>query len=95
LAQVFGKLSPALGQEAVLQVDAELEVIFGHSGKQVLVKEFEGRYGVSLRDAVERPDDFKAALFCLLGELGSTLVMGRISKRVGRSSLLRPRLTVA
>jgi hypothetical protein len=67
---------------AVGAVDMELETIFGSSGKHVLQRECEERYGVSLIDAVERPEIFKSALYYLLGDLGSSLVMGRIASRV-------------
>jgi hypothetical protein len=68
--------------EAVTQVESELEAIFGDSGKQVLVKEFSSRYLVSVKDAIRRPSEFQIALYYLLGELGSTLVMDRINKRL-------------
>ncbi|MDA4123898.1 MAG: hypothetical protein OK438_00415 [Thaumarchaeota archaeon] len=62
-------------------VEAELETIFGSSGKQVLLKEFSSRYSVTVKDVVRRPNEFRIALSFLSGELGSNFVMGRINKR--------------
>ena len=69
-------------EQAVSQVEMELETIFGNSGKQVLLKEFSSRYEVTIRDAIRRPGAFQIALYYLLGELGSGVVMGRINKRI-------------
>ncbi len=69
-------------QWATFQVETELGVIFGDSGRQVVLKEVGERYGVSLEDAITRPSAFREALFYLLGDLGTSLVMGRINKRV-------------
>ena len=74
-------------QASLSKVEAELEVIFGGSGKQVLMKEVTERYGVSLMDALNRPSAFQSALFYLLGDLGSHMVMGRINKRVWGSAV--------
>ena len=69
-------------EQAVSLVERELETIFGNSGKQVLLKEFSSRYEVTLRDAIRRPSAFQIALFQLVGELGSALVMGRVNSRI-------------
>lgn len=68
--------------QAISQVERELETIFGNSGKQVVVKEFCSRYDVSIADAIRRPSAFQIALYHLLGEMGSSLVMERINKRL-------------
>ena len=69
-------------EQAVSQVETVLETIFGNSGKQVLLKEFASRHGVTIRDAIRRPSAFQIALYHLLGELGSGLVMERINARL-------------
>lgn len=69
-------------QGSLSKVETELEVIFGGSGKQVLMKEVTERWGLSVSDALTRPAAFQSALFYLLGDLGSHMVMGRINKRV-------------
>ncbi len=69
-------------EEAVIQVESELEIIFGNSGKEVVKKEFASRYYVSFKDAIRRPSEFQIALYYLLGELGSSLVMERINNRL-------------
>ncbi len=79
LATIF---SSGREEQAVSQVESELETIFGNSGKQVLVKEFYSRYDVTVKDAIRRPSAFQIALYYLLGELGSSLVMERINKRL-------------
>ncbi len=68
--------------QAISKVETELETIFGVSGKQVVMKEFSSRYDVSINDAIRRPSAFQIALYYLLGELGSSLVMERINKRL-------------
>jgi hypothetical protein len=75
-------ISVAKDEDTILEVSDELQNIFGVSGSQVLLKEFASRYGVSLADAVKRPSVFQQALFFLLGDLGSNIVMGRINKRI-------------
>jgi hypothetical protein len=71
-----------------LQVGQELEVIFGSSGSEALLREFSSRYSVTVVDAVKRPTVFQQALFFLLGDLGANLVMKRINQRI--SSLQVP-----
>ena len=71
-----------VGREAVAEVESELEVIFGDSGKQALLAELSKRYSVVPGDAIRRPGAFRTALYYLLGELGSKFVMGRIDMRV-------------
>jgi hypothetical protein len=68
------------------QVGIEMEVIFGGAGSRVVMKECSDTYGVTPLDAVERPEAFRFALFSLVGELGTTMVMGRINKRVWGAS---------
>ncbi len=79
LAPIFASNTEA---QAISKVETELETIFGISGKQVVMKEFSSRYDVSINDAVRRPSAFQIALYYLLGELGSSLVMERINKRL-------------
>ncbi|MGD0318895.1 MAG: hypothetical protein ABSB56_04295 [Nitrososphaerales archaeon] len=69
-------------REAVADVESELEVIFGASGRQALLVELSKRYGVVPSDAIGRPDAFHTALYYLLGELSSKFVMDRINMRV-------------
>jgi hypothetical protein len=69
-------------EDSTPEVASELETIFGISGSQALLRVFSVRYGVSLIDAIKRPGVFQQALFFLLGDLGSSLVMERINKRV-------------
>jgi hypothetical protein len=80
------KLTSALGtrtgREAVADVESELEVIFGDSGKMVLLMELSKRYDVVPSDAIRRPGAFHTALYYLLGERGSKFVMDRINMRV-------------
>jgi hypothetical protein len=75
-------ISTDKGEDSTSEVVSELETIFGVSGSQALLRVFSVRYGVSLIDAIERPGVFQQALFFLLGDLGSSLVMERINKRV-------------
>lgn len=82
MAEHSGRRDSLWMQEALTRVEAELQVIFGHYGEKTLLKEVRERHGVTLADAVERPAVFQGALFSLLGDLGSHLVMGRINKRV-------------
>ncbi len=67
--------------DRLLAVDAVLSTVFGRAGSQVLMKEVSERYGLSIVDALERPDAFKFALRSMVGEVGSSVVMGRINKR--------------
>ncbi len=77
-------LMPPSNEDRVLtQVEKELETIFGTSGVQVVV-DFARKYEVTLRDAVRRPSAFQIALYYLLGEFGSNLVMARINNIVTR-----------
>ncbi|HZW85449.1 MAG TPA: hypothetical protein VFE91_06070 [Nitrososphaerales archaeon] len=87
MGQMMSSPASDQGQASLAKVEAELEVIFGGSGKQVLMKEVTERYGVSLMDALNRPSTFQSALFYLLGDLGSHMVMGRINKRVWGSAV--------
>ena len=91
------KLTSALGlgsnRNAVAEVDSELEVIFGDSGKQVLLLELSKRYDVTPSDAIRRPGAFHTALYYLLGELGSKFVMDRIDMRVSGSVPESPRVS--
>ncbi len=81
------------GREAVIDVESELEVIFGDSGKQVLLVELSKRYDVVPSDAIRRPGAFHTALYYLLGELGSKFVMDRINMRVWGSVPVSPRVS--
>ena len=74
-------MDPGNEASALAQVERELETIFGNSGKQVVLG-FIRRYDVSITDAIRRPDAFRMAIYDLLGELGSSLVMSRIRKRI-------------
>jgi hypothetical protein len=69
------------------QVERELGVIFGGAGSRVVMKECCATYGVSAIDAFVRPEAFRSALNNLVGDLGSTMVMGRIGKRVSELGL--------
>ncbi|MGD0396459.1 MAG: hypothetical protein ABSB26_06075 [Nitrososphaerales archaeon] len=81
------------GWEAVADVESELEVIFGDSGKQALLAELSKRYNVVSGDAIRRPDTFHTALYYLVGELGSKFVMDRISMRIRGSVSVSPRVS--
>jgi hypothetical protein len=73
------------GQNAEAAVESELEAIFGDTGKEALLREFFRRYEVVPSDAIRRPGVFQTALYYLLGELGSKLVIDRIMNRVSGS----------
>jgi len=77
-------------EDLVAAVGLELETIFGASGSQALLREFSSRYAVSVDDAIKRPGVFQQALFFLLGDLGSTLVMRRINERVSAKPIPTP-----
>ncbi|HEY6283590.1 MAG TPA: hypothetical protein VIW22_06665 [Nitrososphaerales archaeon] len=81
VSQISAASSYAQGVERLLAVDSVLSTVFGSAGSQVLIKEISERYGLSMVDALERPDAFKFALKSLVGEVGSCVVMGRINKR--------------
>lgn len=81
------------GREAVADVESELEVIFGDSGKQVLLVELSRKYDVVPSDAIMRPAAFRTALYYLVGELGSRFVMDRINLRVWGSVTISPRVS--
>jgi len=67
--------------ERLLAVDTVLSTVFGRAGSQVLMKEVSERYGLTMADALKRPGAFKFALVSLVGDVGSSLVMGRINKQ--------------
>jgi len=90
LASVLGT---GAGRNAVAEVESELEVIFGDSGKQALLTEISKRYDVASSDAIRRPGAFHTALYYLLGELGSKFVMDRINARVWGSVPASPRVS--
>jgi hypothetical protein len=75
-------LGTGVSRQAVAEVESELEVIFGDSGKQALLVELSKRYSVVPGDAIRCPSAFHRALYYLLGELGSKFVMDRIDMRV-------------
>jgi hypothetical protein len=79
--------------DALADVESELEVIFGDSGKKVLLVELSKRYDVVPSDAVRRPNAFHTALYYLLGEHGSKFVMDRIIARISRSLPATPRVS--
>lgn len=81
------------GRDAVAEVELELEVIFGDTGKQVLLAELSKRYDVTPSDAIRRPGVFHTALYYLLGELGSKFVIDRISTRVWGPVPVSPRVS--
>ncbi len=81
VSQISAASSRSQSVDRLLAVDAVLSTVFGRAGSQVLMKEFSERYGLSIVDALERPDAFKFALVSLVGEVGSSVVMGRINKR--------------
>ena len=81
VSQISAASSRTQGIERLLAVDAVLNTVFGSAGSQVLMKEVTERYGLSMVDALNRPDAFKFALKSLVGEVGSCIVMGRINKR--------------
>lgn len=91
------RLAAALGtdgrRDAVAEVESELEIIFGDSGKKVLLMEFSKRYNVVPSDAIRRPGAFHTALYYLLGELGSKFVMERISMRTSGAVPISPRVS--
>jgi hypothetical protein len=82
MEKLVSLISTVKNEDSTSEVASELETIFGVSGSQALLRVFSMRYGVSLRDAIKRPGVFQQALFFLLGDLGSSLVMERINKRV-------------
>lgn len=90
LASVLGT---GAGRNAVAEVESELEVIFGDSGKQALPTEISKRYDVASSDAIRRPGAFHTALYYLLGELGSKFVMDRINSRVWGTVPVLPRVS--
>ena len=81
VSQISAASSRTQGVARLLAVDAVLSTVFGRAGSKVLMKEVTERYGLSMVDALERPDSFKFALKSLVGEVGSSVVMGRINKR--------------
>lgn len=95
--EVIEKLTSTMGKgpylNTVAEVESELEVIFGDSGKRVLLMELSKRYDVTPSDAIRRPGAFHTALYYLLGELGSRFVMDRIDMRVSGSVPVSPRLS--
>ena len=82
LDRIIQRLAYDKMKEAVARADSELEVILGGCGKRSLMNDVSLRYGLTLSDAVERPGLFQSALHGYLGELGSTMVMSRINKKV-------------
>jgi hypothetical protein len=80
-------------RDAVAEVEAELEVIFGDSGKQVLLLELSKRYDITPNDAIKSPGAFRTALYYLLGELGSKFVIDRINMRVSGFVPVSPRVS--
>ncbi len=82
MEKLASAVSEGVEKEAVSKAEAELEVIFGNSGKQVVMKECLSTHDVTVSDAIKRPQRFEQALYSILGELGSSLVMNRINKRV-------------
>jgi hypothetical protein len=93
MEKLTSALGTGVGQDAVAEVESELEVIFGGPGKQVLLAEFSKRYNVTPSDAIRRPGAFHTALYYLLGELGSKFVMDRINMRVWGSVPASPRVS--
>ena len=91
--RLTSSMGTSAGRDAVAEVESELEVIFGGSGKQVLLVEFSKRYDVTPSDAIRRPRAFHLALYYLLGELGSNFVMGRINLRVWGPPPASPRVS--
>jgi|SRR5712692_226981 len=81
VSQISEASSHIIGGERLLAVESVLNTVFGRAGSQVLLKEVSERYGLSMGDALERPNAFKFALKSLVGEVGSSVVMGRINKR--------------
>jgi hypothetical protein len=75
-------ISTDKSEDSTSEVASELETVFGVSGSQALLRVFSTRYRVYLIDAIERPGVFQQALFFLLGDLGSSMVMERINRRV-------------
>jgi hypothetical protein len=91
MERLASTLGTGAGREVVADVESELEVIFGDSGKQALLVELSKRCGVVPSDAIRRPGTFHTALYYLLGELGSKFVMDRIDKRVWGSVPVSPK----
>jgi hypothetical protein len=81
VSQISAASSHNHGVERLLAVESVLNTVFGSAGSQVLMREVSKRYGLSMADALSRPDAFKFALVSLVGEVGSSVVMGRINKR--------------
>ena len=81
VSQISAAPSRIEGIERLLAVDSVLSTVFGRAGSQVLIKEISDRYGLSMVDALERPDSFRFALKSLVGDVGSSIVMGRINKQ--------------
>jgi len=90
MEKLASTLQTGVGREAVADVESELEVIFGDSGKKALLVELSKRYSVVPGDAIRRPGEFHTALYYLLGELGSKFVMDRLNIRVWGSRLISP-----
>jgi hypothetical protein len=87
MEKLASMISEHTQEDLVSLVEEELETIFGSSGCVALLREFSTRYGVTVEDAVKRPSVFQQALFFLLGDLGSTLVMKRIHSKVSTNPL--------
>ncbi|HEV2138944.1 MAG TPA: hypothetical protein VGR53_08880 [Nitrososphaerales archaeon] len=81
VSQISATSSHSHDVERLLAVESVLNTVFGSAGSQVLMKEVSERYGLTTADALERPDAFKFALVSMVGEVGSSVVMGRINKR--------------
>jgi hypothetical protein len=80
VSQISAASSSVQSVERLLAVESVLGTVFGRAGSKVLMKEISERYGLSMADALIRPDAFKFALVSMVGEVGSCLVMGRINK---------------
>jgi hypothetical protein len=80
VSQISAASSSSQDVERLMAVESVLSTVFGRAGSRVLMKEVSERYGLSMADALIRPDAFKFALVSMVGEVGSCLVMGRINK---------------
>ncbi len=80
VSQISAASSDTMGVEKLLAVESVLNTVFGRAGSKVLMKEVSDRYGLTMTDALKRPDAFKFALKSLVGDVGSSVLMGRINK---------------
>ena len=83
------QFGPVSSERILSEIEAVLEEVLTQAGKHAVFYHLQTKYAVSLRDAVEKPAEFAAALVSFFGEFGAKVLVARMVQRFFRLTGVR------